>query len=65
MERNESRSYSFKFSGVKFDIHIDASFSELERRRLGGERANRKEIHYHAKHELFFVPEGPLTVYTN
>ena len=65
MQKYESRSYSFKFLGVKFDIDIDDSFSETERREIFAEGANRKEIHYHAKHELFFVPEDTLTVYTN
>ena len=65
MKRNESRSYSFKFLGVKFDIDIDESFSELERRHITGEYTNAKELHYHAKHELFFVPCGPLSVYTD
>lgn len=65
MERNESRSYSFKFLGVRFDIDIDESFSGIECRRFAAEKADVNEIHYHAKHELFFVPDGPLTVYTN
>lgn len=58
---NDGMTYTFKLGGVRFDIDIDESFSVTK----SDASSDSHHIHYHARHELFLLGEGPLTVYTD
>ena len=53
--------YTFRFGNTKFEVDIGSSFSGDD---LKEKRKNKDLLHYHAKHELFFVGDYPLTLVT-
>ncbi len=58
----ENINYSFKYGNVKFNIDVSARFSTNSI--PSGINAPYPILHYHAKHELFFVGEDPIKIFT-
>ena len=59
-----SRNYTFKFSGTKFSVDIGKSFCGASLPESEKGSAVAKLSHYHAKCELFFVGDDPITIHT-
>ena len=60
MER-ENINYNFSFGGVKFNIDVSSRFSTGTVPTYNNQAPM---LHFHAKHEMFFVDDEPIRIYT-
>jgi len=62
---NRSKIYKFKIADIKINVIIDDYYAiDAPKREIDFDWAQ-NNLHYHAVHELFFVNDSPLTVFTN
>ena len=57
--------YTFKFGGVKFSVDIGGSFSASAMTEEDRSSRRAKLPHYHAKYEMFFIGDEPVTLHTD
>lgn len=61
----ETRQYKFKMNNVNITVDLDNSFSGITFDHKPDIMSYIKYQHYHIAHELFFVEDSPLTVFTD
>ncbi len=59
-----SKMYKFKLSNLNLTVTIDDSYSRLTSNKNSNESPAFETLHNHALHELFFVGDEPLTIFT-
>ena len=57
--------YTFKFGGVKFSADIGSSFFAAELTEEARALRGAQLPHYHAKFELFFIGNDPISLHTD
>ena len=60
--KKEDINYNFKFGNVKFNIDVSSRFSTHSIPQ--GKDVPHPILHYHAKHEMFFVGDEPIKIFT-
>ncbi len=61
----ETKQYKFKMNNVHICVDIDNSFSVINHPEQAKAASFIKYQHYHIAHELFFIEDCPLTLFSN
>ncbi len=65
LNENSSKIYKFKISDIKINVVIDNYFTINATKNEVDSNWAQNNLHYHAIHELFFVKDNSLTLYTD